>query len=118
MPLTKIAGADLITNTDRRRSRRVAVTTPIDLTTAEPSMQFSGRCNSIDASLHGCQFFLTRPFKHATLLRLHLPGTQETIAAYVVRSMPALPDMNMKLWKICVEFARPGNYFGTDNPSP
>ena len=108
----------LTVGTERRRSQRIPLTVSIDVTNADPSLLFSGRCNTIDVNAQGCQFFLTRPFKHGTPLLISVVDTYQTVTACVVRSMPASPEMHARLWKIGVEFARPGNYWGVQAPPP
>ena len=104
--------------TERRRSQRIPLSIPITIASLEPSLLFSGLCNTLDVSFHGCQFFLSRPFKHGTRLLLESSDTQHTISAHVVRSMPATPDMNVMLWKISVELTHPGNFWGVQSPPP
>ena len=110
MPVPLTVGAE------RRRSQRIALSLAIDVTNADPSLLFSGRCNTIDVNAHGCQFFLTRPFKHGTPLLISIVDAHQTATAYVVRSMPVSPEMHVRLWKICVEFVRPGNYWEVQSP--
>jgi hypothetical protein len=102
--------------TERRRSERLRTAVVIYVTSLDPELEFSGRCNTTDVSLHGCQFFIARPFKHGAPLRLDIPDTQRTATARVVRSMPVLPDMNVMLWKVGVELDLPGNCWGVERP--
>ena len=102
--------------TERRRSQRMLLSVPIIIESLDRLVFFSGRCNTTDVSLHGCQFFISRPFRRGVELRLDIPQTQSTATAHVVRSMPASPDMKVMLWKVGVEFTHPGNYWGVDPP--
>ena len=102
--------------TERRRSQRILLAVPINIESLDPLLLFSGRCNTADVSFHGCQFFLSRPLKRGVRLRLDIPHTQATATAHVVRSMPAAADMKVMLWKIGVECAHPGNFWGVESP--
>jgi len=101
--------------TERRRSQRIALSVPINIASLAPLL-FSGRCNTVEVSFHGCQFFLSRPFKQGTQLRLDILDTQHTATAQVVRSISGMPDMQAKIWKICVELDDPGNVWGIASP--
>ena len=105
-------------STERRRSQRLTMASVVHIVSLDPLLDFSGRCNTINVSLHGCQFFITRPFKHHAWLRLDVPNSNRSVTARVVRSMPASPDINVKLWKVGVKFDRPGNFLGIDAPPP
>ncbi|TAL12206.1 MAG: PilZ domain-containing protein [Nitrospirae bacterium] len=102
--------------TERRRSHRVLLAAPIIIESLDSLVFFSGRCNTVDVSFHGCQFFISRPFRRGVQLRLDIPHTQHTAIAHVVRSMPAAPDMKVMLWKVGVELAHPGNFWGVESP--
>src|ERR1700752_5298914 len=105
-------------NTERRRSRGMPLADPLDIDSLGPLVPFCGQCNTADVSFRGCQFFITRPFKHGTRLRLEIPKTQATLTALVVRSIPAVPGMKEMLWRVCVELPTPGNYWGVEPPPP
>ena len=104
--------------TERRRSQRIPLAVPIDVTSVTPSQVFGGRCNTIDVSFHGCQFFITRPFKHGERLLICIPDTQRTTSAHVIRSMPAMPGMSVRLWKVAVDLTQPGNFWEVESPPP
>jgi len=104
--------------TERRRSQRMPLSIPVDVVSFDSSPPFRGRCNTIDVSFHGCQFFITRPFKHGARLLLDILNTHHTATAYVVRVMPAVPDMKVMLWKIGVALDLPSNYWGVETPPP
>ena len=116
---------DQTIGTQRRRSQRIPLSIPIMITSLEPSLLFSGLCNTMDVSFHGCQFFISCPFKHGTRLLLEQHGTrllleipdmQHTTSARVVRSIPAIQGMQMMLWKVSVELNHPGNLWGVQSP--
>ncbi len=102
---------------ERRRSQRIPLAAPINISGLD-SLLFGGRCNTVDVSLHGCQFFITRPMRHGERLRIHVADTDCTVTARVVRSMPAVLDMKVKLWKISVEFESPCNVWGVESAPP
>src|SRR5437016_5411978 len=99
-----------VIGTDRRRSQRVSLSVPIYITSLDSSMVFSGHCNTIEVSFHGCNFFIPLPFRRGTPLLLDIPHSRQPtiIRGHVVQSMPASPDLKAPLWKVGVEFTQPG----------
>ena len=115
--------ADFLT-TDRRRSQRIPLSVPMMIESLEPTVLFGGRCNSVDVSLHGCQFFLSRPLKNGTQLRLvildkphsiSLRGQVVSIRQHLFRSSPTGTELTA-VWKVGVEFTRPGNFWKVESP--
>ena len=114
MPMGRTVG------TERRRSKRIPLSVSVKIESLDHLVLFYGHCNTADVSLHGCQFFVTRPFKRGTRLLLDIRDAYHTISvhAHVVRSLPAAPGMKGMLWRVGVEITNPGNYWGVESPPP
>jgi PilZ domain-containing protein len=104
--------------TERRRSRRVPLSVPIYITSLDSSTVFWGHCNTIEVSRHGCNFFISLPFRRGTPLLLDIPTARPSaiIRCHVVQTMPASPDLKAPLWKVGVEFTQPGNFWNVASP--
>src|SRR2546422_5568855 len=76
---------------DRRRSKRVRLSTLLTMETQDPAVVFSGRCTTFDVNCHGGLLISSRPFPYNTKLRLTIPPSNRILTAYVVRSIPNLP---------------------------
>jgi hypothetical protein len=103
---------------DRRRSERVASPIPLIVSSRDPFLAFSGQCNTVDVSYHGCRFVAACPLQHNARLSLRTPSCDRIATARVVRSIPARPGPDVDSWLVGVELDTPGNYWGVDLLSP
>ena len=103
---------------DRRRSRRIPVSLPLDILGLEPALMLHEHCNTVEVSHPGCQFIAPIPFKRNARLRLTVLSNNHSVTARVVRSIPVWPEVQVKRWKVGTEFDSPGNDWGVDALSP
>src|SRR5207245_10147148 len=96
---------------DRRRSKRVRLSTLLTMETQDPAVVFSGRCTTFDVNCHGGLLISSRPFPYNTKLRLTITPSNRILTAYVVRSIPTLPTIHVLTWFVRIGFDTPGNYF-------
>ena len=101
---------------DRRRSKRVRLSTLLTMETQDPAVVFSGRCTTFDVNCHGGLLISSRSFPYNTKLRLTIPPSNRTLTAYVVRSIPNLPAIHVLTWFVGIEFDTPGNYWDGQSP--
>ena len=115
VPLLKYYRVAPTVGVERRRSQRIPFWAPLIVVGLDPLLDFRGRCNTVEASSHGCQFFSPRPFRRGARLRLTIPDGNRTATAHVVRSLPAWPSV-LSIWKIALELDTPGNFWGAESP--
>ncbi len=114
----------LLVTADRRRSQRILWSVPLIIESLEPTVYFDGRCITVDVSLHGCQFYLPRPLKNGTPVRLVIrnagqpAGVGGGVAGVREQKGWVLAgfDRARGRWRVCVEFAQPGNVWGIQSP--
>ena len=95
----------------RRRSERVPLSALLTVFSLDPWLAFTGRCNTVDVSCHGCRLVTSRPFLHNTKLRLNISFNNRTVTSHVVRSIPVLPAPLVGTWFVSVELDTPGDYW-------
>jgi len=101
---------------DRRRSKRVRLSTLLTMETQDPAVVFSGRCTTFDVNSHGCRLISSRPIPYNTELRLTIPPSNRILTGHVVRSIPNLPANHVLTWFVGIEFDTPGNYWDGQSP--
>ena len=106
------------TDEERRRSRRIQLSTPLAVLSLDPYLEFNGQLNATNVSYHGCQLVAPRPFKRETLLQLAVPATNQKTTARVVWSLPVWPEAQAKQWKVGVQLDTPGNYWDLPSQPP
>ena len=101
---------------DRRRSKRVRLSTILTMETQDPVVVFSGRCTTFDVNPHGCRLISSRPIPYNTELRLTIPPSNRILTGHVVRSIPNLPANHVLTWFVGIEFDTPGNDWDGQSP--
>ena len=105
-------------STDRRRSQRVLLSTPLTVSCLDPFLVLSGRYTTCDVSDQGCGFIASRPFQRDAWLRLTIQPRKSIVTAHVISSMPDTPDSRADTWFIGVELDASGNYWTVQSASP
>lgn len=92
-----------------RRSSRVPVQVPVRVTSLEPSPKFSGICETLVVSAHGCALRFPIKLDTGSALRLKSRGGRQTLA-YVVFCQPMGADGQG--FRLGAQFDRPENFWG------
>ncbi len=92
-----------------RRSSRVPVQVPVRVTSLEPSPKFSGICETLVVSAHGCAIRFPIKLDTGSALRLKSRGGRQTLA-YVVFCQPMGSDGQG--FRLGAQFDRPENFWG------
>jgi hypothetical protein len=95
-----------------RRSSRVPAQVPVRVTSLEPSPQFSGICETLVVSAHGCALRSPLKLDTGSTLRLHSRGGRQA-TAYVVFCQPMGADGQG--FRLGAQLDRPENFWGLDS---
>src|SRR5207245_8895397 len=96
---------------DRRRSKRVRLSTLLTMETQDPAVVFSGRCTTFDVNSHGCRLISSRPITYNTELRLTIPTSNRILTGHLVRCIPHSQSNHTLTWFVGLEFDTSGNYW-------
>jgi hypothetical protein len=95
-----------------RRSSRVPVQVPVRVTSLEPSPKFSGICETLVVSAHGCALRFPIKLDTGSALRLKSRGGRQTLA-YVVFCQPMGSDGQG--FRLGAQLDRPENFWGLES---
>jgi hypothetical protein len=95
-----------------RRSSRIPVQVPVRVTSLEPSPQFSGICETLVVSAHGCALRFPVKLDAGSTLRLRSRGGQQA-TAYVVFCQPLGQDGQG--FRLGAQLDRPQNFWGLES---
>ncbi len=95
-----------------RRSSRIPAQVPVRVTSLEPSPQFSGICETLVVSAHGCALRFPVKLDAGSTLRLRSRGGQQA-TAYVVFCQPLGQDGQG--FRLGAQLDRPQNFWGLES---
>ncbi|MEE8201627.1 MAG: hypothetical protein V3R29_10710 [Candidatus Acidoferrales bacterium] len=98
----------------RRRSQRIPLTVPLLVSSLDPSLKFSERCETVSVSKHGCILRAPRELPPGASLRLDIPHTNRAATAHVVHS--ELEHPGSKSARIGLELDQAENFWGIQFP--
>lgn len=92
-----------------RRSSRVPVQLPVQVTSMEPNTQFSEVCETLVVSAHGCAFRFPIELNAGSVLQLHSREGRDATAHVVA----CLPDGQG--WRLSARLDQPENFWGLES---
>ncbi|MFQ5694406.1 MAG: PilZ domain-containing protein [Terriglobia bacterium] len=98
----------------RRRSQRIPLVVPLQVSSLDPKVEFSERCETTSVSRHGCLVRSRKALPKGMPIRLDIPHTDRAAAARVVHTEPAGP--NEKIFSIAMELYQAENFWGVRFP--
>lgn len=98
----------------RRRSQRIPLVVPLFVSSLDPKVKFSERCETTSVNRHGCRIQAPRPLQPDMHVRLDIPHTDRATTARVVHSEPV--DPATKTCVIALELDEAENFWGVRFP--
>ena len=92
-----------------RRSSRVPIHVPVQVTSLEPSTKFSEVCETLVVSAHGCALRFPIPLSVGSALHLHSKDGRDA-KAYVVACLP-----DGQAWTLGARLDQPDNFWGLES---
>ena len=95
-----------------RRSTRLPLEVPVQVTSLDPHFSFSERCNTTLVNAHGCGLISPRALKMNLPVRLEIISAKRHTTAQVSEVVPLGGDP--ETWLIGLELHSPGNFWGIE----
>jgi hypothetical protein len=95
-----------------RRSTRLPLEVPVQVTSLDPSFSFSERCNTTLVNAHGCGVVSPRALEMNLPVRLEIISAKRHTTAVVSEVVPLGGDP--ETWLIGLELQIPGNFWGIE----
>ncbi len=95
-----------------RRSTRLPLEVPVQVTSLDPSFSFSERCNTTLVNAHGCGVISPRALEMNLPVRLEIISAKRHTTAVVSEVVPLGGDP--ETWLIGLELQIPGNFWGIE----
>jgi hypothetical protein len=95
-----------------RRSTRLPLEVPVQITSLNPNVSFSERCNTTLVNAHGCGVISPRAMELNLPVRLEIISAKRHTTALVSEVVPLGGDP--ETWLIGLELHNPGNFWGIE----
>lgn len=95
-----------------RRSSRLPLEVPVLLTSLDPGLNFSERCNTTLVNAHGCGMISPRGLKQGVRVRLEIVTAKRHTTARVAEVVPLGGEP--ETWLVGLELDVPGNFWGIE----
>ncbi|MFY9673991.1 MAG: PilZ domain-containing protein [Terriglobales bacterium] len=95
-----------------RRSTRLPLEVPVQVTSLDPNFVFSERCNTTLVNAHGCGLISPRALEMNLPVRLEIISAKRHTTATVSEVVPLGGDP--ETWLIGLELHSPGNFWGIE----
>jgi hypothetical protein len=95
-----------------RRSTRLPLEVPVQITSLDPACSFSERCNTTLVNAHGCGVISPRALEMNLPVRLEIISAKRHTTAVVSEVVPLGGDP--ETWLIGLELQIPGNFWGIE----
>jgi len=95
-----------------RRSTRLPLEVPVQVTSLDPNVVFSERCNTTLVNAHGCGLISPRALQMNLPVRLEIISAKRHTTAQVSEVVPLGGDP--ETWLIGLELQSPGNFWGIE----
>lgn len=95
-----------------RRSTRLPLEIPVQVTTIGPGAPVSAHCNTTLVNAHGCGLIAPREFTHGAQVRLDIVAAKRYTTARVAEVVPLGGDP--PTWLVGLELDAPGNFWGIE----
>jgi hypothetical protein len=95
-----------------RRSTRLPLEVPVQVTSLDPAFSFSERCNTTLVNAHGCGVISPRVLQMNLPVRLEIISAKRHTTAVVSEVVPLGGDP--ETWLIGLELQIPGNFWGIE----
>jgi hypothetical protein len=95
-----------------RRSTRLPLEVPVQITSLNPNVSFSERCNTTLVNAHGCGVISPRAMDMNLPVRLEIISAKRHTTALVSEVVPLGGDP--ETWLIGLELHNPGNFWGIE----
>jgi len=95
-----------------RRSTRLPLEVPVQITSLDPAFSFSERCNTTLVNAHGCGVISPRALQMNLPVRLEIISAKRHTTAIVSEVVPLGGDP--ETWLIGLELQIPGNFWGIE----
>jgi hypothetical protein len=95
-----------------RRSTRLPLEVPVQVTSMDPALSFSERCNTTLVNAHGCGVISPRALEMNLPVRLEIISAKRHTTAVVSEVVPLGGDP--ETWLIGLELQIPGNFWGIE----
>jgi hypothetical protein len=95
-----------------RRSTRLPLEVPVQVTTLDPGSPFSIQCNTTLVNAHGCGLIVPRALAQGIQVRLEITSAKRHTTARVAEVVPLGGDP--ETWLVGLELDVPGNFWGIE----
>ena len=95
-----------------RRSTRLPLEVPVQITSLDPAFSFSERCNTTLVNAHGCGVVSPRALQMNLPVRLEIISAKRHTTAVVSEVVPLGGDP--ETWLVGLELQIPGNFWGIE----
>jgi hypothetical protein len=95
-----------------RRSTRLPLEVPVQVTSLDPNFVFSERCNTTLVNAHGCGLISPRALQMNLPVRLEIISAKRHTTAQISEVVPLGGDP--ETWLIGLELQSPGNFWGIE----
>jgi hypothetical protein len=95
-----------------RRSSRLPLEVPVLLTSLDPGLNFSERCNTTLVNAHGCGLISPLGLKQGVRVRLEIVSAKRHTTARVAEVVPLGGEP--ETWLVGLELDVPGNFWGIE----
>ncbi len=95
-----------------RRSSRLPLEVPVLLSSLDPALTFSERCNTTLVNAHGCGLISPRALKTGIPVRLEIVSAKRHTTARVAEVVPLGGEP--ETWLVGLELDVPGNFWGIE----
>jgi hypothetical protein len=95
-----------------RRSTRLPLEVPVQVTTLDAASPFSIRCNTTLVNAHGCGLIVSRALAQGIQVRLEIASAKRHTTARVAEVVPLGGDP--ETWLVGLELDVPGNFWGIE----
>jgi hypothetical protein len=95
-----------------RRSSRLPLEVPVLLTSLDPGLNFSERCNTTLVNAHGCGLISPRVLTQGVRVRLEIVSAKRHTTARVAEVVPLGGEP--ETWLVGLELDVPGNFWGIE----
>lgn len=95
-----------------RRSTRLPLEVPIQVTSLDAGFPYSAQCNTTLVNAHGCGLISPHPLDHGIRVRIEIVSAKRHTTARVAEVVPLGGDP--ETWLVGLELDIPGNFWGID----
>jgi hypothetical protein len=95
-----------------RRSTRLPLEVPVQVTTLDPASPFSIQCNTTLVNAHGCGLIVPHALAQGIQVRLEIASAKRHTTARVAEVVPLGGDP--ETWLVGLELDVPGNFWGIE----